>query len=318
MLFLNVLKMIYKCSNVYIYKWSLFETFVYDLRTITIKNNNKLRKLQSLLLVFPLFVLHHYFFYLCSHIFKTQKMSCSGNGDKISVLSSLDLKAFFFDMDGVLFDSMPNHAKAWVYAFEQQGVKFDQYGAYMREGMTSVGTINDVFQLQLGRNATEEECEKIYKAKSDCFDSLGAPKIIPHVKDVLQVVKDAGLGIFIVTGSGQLSLLDTLDHSFPGFFQREKMVTAYDVKKGKPDPEPYLMALQKANLKPGQAVVVENAPLGVRSAVAAGIFTIAVNTGILKDKELTDNGADLVYKNMKSLYKDLLTVINNKKISDKK
>ena len=103
-----------------------------------------------------------------------------------------------------------------------------------------------------------------------------------------------------------LSLIDTLNDHFPGFFQREKMVTAFDVKKGKPDPEPYLMALQKGNLRPDQVIVIENAPLGVRSAVDAGIFTIAVNTGILKDKELIDNGANLVYKDMRSLYEDLL------------
>jgi len=237
-------------------------------------------------------------------------MSYSGNGDKLSsILSSLDLKAFFFDMDGVLFDSMPNHAKAWIYAFEQAGVKFDEYGAYMREGMTSVGTVNDVFQLRLGRNATKEECEEIYKTKTDYFDTLEMAKPMPYAIDVLQTVKDAGLDIFIVTGSGQSSLLGTLNDYFPGFFQREKMVTAFDVKKGKPDPEPYLMALQKGNLQPGQAIVIENAPLGVRSSVAASIFTIAVNTGILKDKELTDNGANLLYKDMKSLHEELLIVI---------
>ena len=236
-------------------------------------------------------------------------MSYSGNGDKLSILPSLDLKAFFFDMDGVLFNSMPNHAKAWVYAFEQAGVKFDEYSAYMREGMTSTGTVNDVFQLRLGRNATEEECEKIYRTKTDYFDTLGMAKPIPYAIDVLQTVKDAGLDIFIVTGSGQSSLLDTLNDYFPGFFQREKMVTAFDVKKGKPDPEPYLMALQKGNLKPSQAVVIENAPLGVRSAVAANIFTIAVNTGILKDKELTGNGANLLYKDMKSLHEELLIMM---------
>ena len=240
-------------------------------------------------------------------------MNDSGNEDKISALSSLNLKAFFFDMDGVLFDSMPLHAKAWVYAFEQQGVKFDEYGAYMREGMTGKGTINEVFQRELGRNATEEECQNIYNIKSDCFDQLraegtGSAKIIPDVMDILQLVKNAGLDIFVVTGSGQLSLIDTLNDHFPGFFEREKMVTAFDVKKGKPDPEPYLMALQKGKLKPEQVVVVENAPLGVRSAVDAGIFTIAVNTGILKDEELINNGADLVYKDMRSLYKELKTL----------
>jgi len=217
-----------------------------------------------------------------------------------------DLKAFFFDMDGVLFDSMPRHAAAWVYAFEQAGAPFDAYDAYMREGMTGDATINDVFQLRLNRKATAQECEHIYKVKSTYFDSLKPAEPMPHAMEVLQTVKNAGLDVFIVTGSGQSSLFGTLDIHFPGIFQREKMVTAFDVKKGKPDPEPYLMALKKGGLEPHQAVVVENAPLGVRSAVAAGIFTIGVNTGILNESELTDNGARIVYKDMQSLHKDLL------------
>ncbi len=92
-------------------------------------------------------------------------MSCHCNKNKISILSSFDLKAFFFDMDGVLFDSMPYHAKAWVYAFKQMGVDFDEYEAYMREGMTGAGTINEIYQLKLGRNATEKECQQIYKTR---------------------------------------------------------------------------------------------------------------------------------------------------------
>ena len=50
------------------------------------------------------------------------------------------------------------------------------------------------------------------------------------------------------------------------------MVTAFDVKYGKPNPEPYLMALKKGGFKPNEALVIENAPLGVQAGVAAGIF----------------------------------------------
>ena len=77
----------------------------------------------------------------------------------------------------------------------------------------------------------------------------------------------------VVTGSGQLSLLDKLNHNFPGIFKQELMVTAFDVKYGKPNPEPYLMALQKAGIQANEAIVVENAPLGVHAGVAAEIFT---------------------------------------------
>jgi beta-phosphoglucomutase-like phosphatase (HAD superfamily) len=79
------------------------------------------------------------------------------------------------------------------------------------------------------------------------------------------------------------------------------MVTAYDVKHGKPNPEPYLIALEKGGLKANEAVVVENAPLGVQAGVAAGIFTIAVNTGPLPDKVLLDAGANMLFSSMKEL-----------------
>ena len=76
------------------------------------------------------------------------------------------------------------------------------------------------------------------------------------------------------------------------------MVTAFDVKYGKPNPEPYLMGLQKAGVKPNEAIVVENAPLGVRAGVAAGIFTVALNTGPLPDEALTSEGANLLFPSM--------------------
>ena len=76
------------------------------------------------------------------------------------------------------------------------------------------------------------------------------------------------------------------------------IVSSFDVKRGKPNPEPYLKGLVKAGVKPWEAIVVENAPLGVRAAQAAKIFTVAVNTGPLPDKMLADEGADLIFDHM--------------------
>lgn len=217
-------------------------------------------------------------------------------------------------MDGVLFDSMPNHAKAWCKAFNELGVEFSPYDAYMREGMTGAATIREVFTMRLGRNATEEECAKLYEIKSQYFEQLPQPQVIADVSAVLDEIKSNGVEIFLVTGSGQHSLLDKLNHFFPNIFYKERMVTAFDVKKGKPDPEPYLMALGKGGLKANEAVVIENAPLGVKSAHRAGIFTVGVNTGILEDEELSGNGADVVYHNMLELLEELpyfFSKINN-------
>ena len=214
-------------------------------------------------------------------------------------------KAVLFDMDGVLFDSMPGHAYAWVKAVERFGLSMTAEEVYENEGRTGAGTINALAQRTWGRNATDYEIQDIYKAKSEIFNEYfrqrGEAPVMTDVEKVLQKVKSKGLMRVIVTGSGQHSLLDNLNRHFPNMFRHELMVTAFDVKKGKPDPEPYLMGLQKAGVKAEEAMVVENAPLGVEAAHAAGIFTIAVNTGPLHDAKLWEAGADKVFPNMKAL-----------------
>jgi beta-phosphoglucomutase-like phosphatase (HAD superfamily) len=82
---------------------------------------------------------------------------------------------------------------------------------------------------------------------------------------------------------------------------REQLITAYDVTHGKPHPEPYLKAWERSGFKKEECCVVENAPLGVRAAKSAGLFTIAVNTGILENERLSQEKADLVLPNMHAL-----------------
>lgn len=211
-------------------------------------------------------------------------------------------KAIFFDMDGVLFDSMKNHASAWVQAMQQTGLPFTEYEAYMNEGRTGASTIDSVFVQIHGRKATEEEKQQIYRLKSNLFEKCGKTERMPYALELLRKIQAQQLEIFVVTGSGQPTLLDSLENNFPGVFQKEKMVTAFDVKYGKPHPEPYLMALKKSGLQPWEVLVVENAPLGVESATAAGLFTIGVNTGPLNPEVLSESGAGIVLTGMKELH----------------
>ena len=211
------------------------------------------------------------------------------------------LKAVLFDMDGVLFDSMPYHSEAWHKVMKSHGLTLSREEAYMHEGRTGASTINIVFQRELGREATQEEIESIYQEKSVLFNLYPEAKPMPGAWELLQKVKKDGLIPMVVTGSGQLSLLERLEHNYPGMFHKELMVTAFDVKYGKPNPEPYLMALEKGGIKADEAVVVENAPLGVEAGHNAGIFTIAVNTGPLNGQVLLDAGADLLFPSMQAL-----------------
>lgn len=209
--------------------------------------------------------------------------------------------AVLFDMDGVLFDSMPNHAYAWSHAMTQFGLEMTAYEAYLHEGRTGSGTINILAQHFWGRDATPEEIERIYAAKADLFNTLPKPKPMPGALEALTAAKELGCKIVLVTGSAQVKLLESLEQHYPGFFREELMVTGFDVKYGKPNPEPYLMGLQKAGVKAEEAIVVENAPLGVESAKGAGIFTIAANTGPLEDSILKDAGADVVVPGLEAV-----------------
>lgn len=137
---------------------------------------------------------------------------------------------------------------------------------------------------------------------------------MPGAWEILHKLKSEGIIPVLVTGSGQHSLFDRLAHCFPGMFERERMVTAFDVKYGKPNPEPYLMGLEKAGVKANEAIVVENAPIGVQAGTAAGIFTVAVNTGPLDGQVLLDAGANLLFPSMQAFcdqWEEVHAALNN-------
>ena len=207
-------------------------------------------------------------------------------------------KAVLFDMDGVLYDSMPNHAVSWNRSMKQFGIVMPESDAYKYEGMRGVETIKLMAREQWNRELTDDEAQRMYDVKSATFSACPPAKKMKGVEALMRKIKASGLTIGVVTGSGQRTLLSKLEHDFEGLVEERLMVTSFDVKHGKPNPEPYLMGLRKCNVEPWEAIVVENAPLGVRAAVAAHIFTVAVNTGPLPNEMLADEGASIVFNSM--------------------
>ncbi len=203
------------------------------------------------------------------------------------------VRAVLFDMDGILYDSMPGHAKAWLAMCRDNGIdaEYDEFFAY--EGRTGASTINLLFRRQFGRDASEEEVKRLYGVKSANFAALGPAPLMPGAQEAVAAVLEAGAIPVLVTGSGQASLLTRLERDFPGAFPAARRVTAHDVRYGKPHPEPFLTGLKKAGVEASEAIAVDNAPLGVRSAAAADIFTLGVRTGPLAEGALLDSGADL-------------------------
>lgn len=216
--------------------------------------------------------------------------------------SKLIPKAVFFDMDGVLFDSMPYHAAAWEKAMNEQGLPFTHHEAYMHEGQPGADTVNHVFKKIHGRESTHDERTQIYDLKGSYFAEFGDPKPMKYAYEMLTKLKHTGFLLYVVTGSAHSLLLDSVQQAFPDVFEKDNIISAFDVKKGKPNPDPYLKALEKSGVKPWEAVVIENAPFGVQSSSTARIFTIGINTGPLDKNVLTKYGADIVLDGMQELY----------------
>lgn len=220
-------------------------------------------------------------------------------------------KAVLFDMDGVLINSMPNHEIAWQQSMALFGIHMCAVDAYATEGARGVDTIREMVRLQQGRIIDEEEAQRMYDEKARIFAELPKAEIMTGIPQLLELISRSGVTIGVVTGSGQRPLIRRLTNDFSPYIVRERIVTAYDVKRGKPNPDPYLMGMRKCGVNPWQTIVVENAPLGVRAGVAAKAFTIGVNTGPLPDSHLIEAGADWLCHSMKDISDQWPTLIGS-------
>lgn len=208
--------------------------------------------------------------------------------------------AFLFDMDGTLYDSMPNHASSWYQMVREHGIDCTPEEFFLYEGATGHFTVNLLIQRAYGREATPGEVEEFYQRKAEIFRSKPSPAVMPGARELIEAVKamPSHPQTILVTGSAQGSLLGKLNDDFPGVFPEERRVTALNVERGKPFPDPFLKGAQIAGADPRQCVVIENAPLGVQAANAAGCFTVAVKTGPIPLEELAKAGADMVFPSM--------------------
>jgi HAD superfamily hydrolase (TIGR01509 family) len=207
-------------------------------------------------------------------------------------------KAALCDMDGTLYDSMPHHAEAWHTVIKAEGIDCTRDEFFMYEGRTGASTINILYNRAFGHDASDADCKRIYKEKTEVFKSLPAVGPMPGAQSLIKQFVAANIAPVLVTGSGQASLLDRLNADFNNVFPPAMRVTAHDVKHGKPHPEPYLMALEKAGVAANCAIALENAPLGVKSAADAGVFTIAVVTGPIPREAMIEAGAAIVFDSM--------------------
>ncbi|MFZ6032509.1 MAG: HAD family hydrolase [Melioribacter sp.] len=180
-------------------------------------------------------------------------------------------RALLFDCDGTLVDTMPLHLKAWEYAINFYGYKFDYDFFFSKKGMPSKEIIR-LYNKQFGTNA---DPEKIVAAKNEFFkqhaDSI---KPIDPVASVVYEYHNK-LPMAVVSGGSKDNVMQSLIVTgLDKYF--DLIVTADDNIKHKPVPDIFLYAAEKLSVEPEYCVVYEDGDFGVEAAKAAGMMIVDV------------------------------------------
>jgi beta-phosphoglucomutase len=194
-----------------------------------------------------------------------------------------------FDMDGVLIDSGAHHRKAWHALLRELGV--DPAGAEIWR-VTIGRPAEEAMPLLLGRRMEFEEARRLALRKRELYNAFAAEGLsaVPGVHLFVDALARRGVPRAVGTSAMRNdaeSLLDAL--GLLSYF--EVMVTADDVKLGKPSPEVYLEAARRLGVSPAVCVVFEDSLVGVEAARRAGMRAIGVTTAHT-EAELVRAGAE--------------------------
>ncbi|MFA5087507.1 MAG: HAD family phosphatase [Candidatus Omnitrophota bacterium] len=192
---------------------------------------------------------------------------------------TLTVKAVIFDMDGVITNTMPDHYRAWKIVLRKFGLNVNYYDIYTREGQTGIHSLKEIFAAY-GMNCSDRQLRQIVREKEILFKKIVRTRFIPGARSFIRALCRRRIRLALVTGTSRHELHEILPSSIYRLF--EVTVTGSDVKKGKPDPEPYRRAIRHLKIQPRDAVAIENAPLGIRSARKAGLECLALETSLPK------------------------------------
>lgn len=198
------------------------------------------------------------------------------------------LKAIIFDMDGVLVDSMPFIADAWAKVFMEIGITINRRDIYILEGSNNRAKIEAVFE-KVGKKPEPWHFEYLTNKKREVLnfeDIMPFEGIWNCLKELKQNFKLA-----TVYGSSRYLVEKVMNKFFPRCF--EIIINGDDFEHGKPDPEPYIKAVEKLGMTINECIVVENSTLGISAAKRAGLYCVAVETTLYYDELLH---ANLIFK----------------------
>ncbi len=185
----------------------------------------------------------------------------------------MSFKGAIFDLDGVIVDTVPLHFKAWQKMFSEYGKKFT-FEDY-KEKVDGIPRINGAKAIL--SELSEKELETAALKKQEYFlkflEEEGV-KVYQSTLSLIKELKKKGIKIAVVSSSKNCrNILKKagIEHLF------EVIITGLDIKKGKPDPEIFLLACQKLKLEPSECIVFEDAILGVESAKNANMKCVGID-----------------------------------------
>jgi beta-phosphoglucomutase len=207
--------------------------------------------------------------------------------------SNHQTRAVLWDLDGTLIDSMPYHWEAWNAVLQPLGYHFSVESFKPTIGLRNEEIVRGFLKL----DRLQSEIEQLVLAKEERYRSIlrerGLP-LLPGVEHWLTALRAAGWRQAIVTSAPRLNVAATV---FATRLDRlvATIVCAEDVSRGKPDPEPFLLAAERLGVSPERCIVVEDAPAGLEGARRAGMKSIGVLTthAALEANEVVRSLADL-------------------------
>jgi sugar-phosphatase len=201
-------------------------------------------------------------------------MSDGGASVRTMKNARVECDAILFDLDGVLIDSRICIVRHWREWARQHGL---DTAAIMRvaHGMRTVETM----RLVAPHLDAEKEAERFTAA--EVVDTEGVVAIEGASELLNGLPQDAWA--IVTSGSKELAMARLRRTGLP---IPHTLITADDVKQGKPSPEPYLVAAERLRIAASRCVVVEDAPAGIEAARAAGMQVIAMTTTHSRDELL--------------------------------
>lgn len=205
--------------------------------------------------------------------------------------------AVIFDVDGVLVDSYNAHYESWQLFCAERGLEMTHEQFIATFGRTSREIIRELWH---DRVASEAAVAELDDRKEALFRDL-LTRDFPALDGAAQLIDQLhAAGVPLAVGSSGPP--ENVDLVLDALGRRDAfggIVTGEDVTRGKPDPQVFLLGAERLGASPPQCVVIEDAPVGVAAAHAAGMKCVAlVSTGRVREKLAS---ADLIVDSLREL-----------------